>query len=233
MSARAPDPAASPPFDSERSGAETAVLRDGHATSATAQRRLPLSGVRVDFGVREPQGLAQRPGVGDFGSGAVSDVVANHEHLISEPDLRPVQIVESNLQRLGLDGIGPKHMRRLHVTPRFDDSLSGLRLPQIGLVHLDHEAGGATDHDDTREARQPFRFGEFFSGVIRCGYDTGSSWWVVQGVRAETRTRRTHPARIAATCAPHFDPASYRELCAVGCGINRLVKHRAFAPRQD
>ncbi len=177
MSARAPDPAASPPFDSELSGAETAVLRDGHATSATAQRRLPLSGVRVDFGVREPQGLAQRPGVGDFGSGAVSDVVANHEHLISEPDLRPVQIVESNLQRLGLDGIGPKHMRRLHVTPRFDDSLSGLRLPQIGLVHLDHEAGGATDHDDTREARQPFRFGEFFSGVIRCGYDTGSSWW--------------------------------------------------------
>ena len=53
------------------------------------------SGVRVDFGVREPHGLAQRPGVGDFGSGAVSDVVADYEHLISEPDLRPVQIVES------------------------------------------------------------------------------------------------------------------------------------------
>ena len=61
------------------------------------------SGVRVDFGVREPHGLAQRPGVGDFGSGAVSDVVADYEHLISEPDLRSVQIVESNPQRLGLD----------------------------------------------------------------------------------------------------------------------------------
>lgn len=36
-----------------------------------------LSGVRVDFGVREPHGLAQRPDVGDFGSGAVSDVVAD------------------------------------------------------------------------------------------------------------------------------------------------------------
>lgn len=65
------------------------------------------SGVRVDFGVREPHGLAQRRGVGDFGSGAVSDVVADYEHLISESDLRLVQIVESNLQRLDLDGIGP------------------------------------------------------------------------------------------------------------------------------
>ena len=61
------------------------------------------SGVRVDSGVREPHGLAQRPGVGDFGPGAVSDVVADYEYLISEPDLRPVQIAESDLQRPGLD----------------------------------------------------------------------------------------------------------------------------------
>src|SRR5690349_21754353 len=94
------------------------------AAGATARR----SGARVDFGVREPHGLAQRPGVGDFGSGAVSDVVADYEHVISEPDLRPVQIVESNLQRLGLDRIGPKFVRRLHVTARFDDNPSGFGL---------------------------------------------------------------------------------------------------------
>lgn len=122
------------------------------------------SGVRVDFGVREPHGLAQRPGVGDFGSGAVSDVVADYEHLISEPDLRPVQIVEPNLQRLGLDRIGPKFVRRLHVTARFDDNLSGFGLPQIGLVHLGHEAGGAADYDDTREAQQLLRVGELLLG---------------------------------------------------------------------
>src|SRR6476620_8522524 len=87
------------------------------------------SGVGVDFGVREPHGLAQRPGVGDFGSGAVSDVVADYEHLISKPDLRPVQIVESDLQRLGLDRTGPKFVRRLHVTAWFDDNLPGFGLP--------------------------------------------------------------------------------------------------------
>src|SRR5580698_11204041 len=89
------------------------------------------SSVRVDFGVREPHGLAQRPGVGDLGSGAVSDVVANYEYLIREADLRPVQIVESSLQRLGLDRIGPKFVRRLQVTARLDDNLSGSGLPQI------------------------------------------------------------------------------------------------------
>ena len=136
-----------------------------------------MSGVGVDFGVREPHGLAQRAGVGDFGSGAVSDVVADYEHLISEPDLRPVQIVESNLQRLGLDRIGPKFVRRLHVTARFDDNLSGFGLPQIGLGHLGHEAGGFADHDDTREAQQLLRVGELLLGVSSCGYDTGSSWW--------------------------------------------------------
>ncbi len=85
-------------------------------------------------GVCEPHGLAQRPGVGDFGAGAVSDAVADHEHLVSEPDLRSVQIVKSNLQRLGLDRIGRKFVRRLHVATGFDDDLSGFGLPQIGSV---------------------------------------------------------------------------------------------------
>lgn len=71
------------------------------------------SGVEVDLRVREPHRFAQRPGVGDFSSGAVSDVVADYGHLISEPDLRSVQIVESNLSRLGLNRIGPKVVRGL------------------------------------------------------------------------------------------------------------------------
>ena len=80
------------------------------------------------------------------------------------PDLRPVQIVEPDLQRPGLDRIGPKFVRRLHVTARFDDNLSGFGFPQVGLGHLGHEAGGAADHDDTREAQQLLRVGELLLG---------------------------------------------------------------------
>ena len=79
-------------------------------------------------------------------------------------DAVTVQIVESSLQRLGLDRIGPEFVRRLHVTARFDDYPSGFGLPQIGLVHLGHEAGGAADHDDSREAQQLLRVGELLLG---------------------------------------------------------------------
>ena len=75
-----------------------------------------------------------------------------------------MQVVGSDLQCLGLDRIGQKFVRRLHVTARFDDNLSGFGLPQIGLVHLGHEAGGAADHDDTREAQQLLRVGELLLG---------------------------------------------------------------------
>lgn len=84
------------------------------------------------------------------------------EHLISQPDLRPVQIIESNLQRLGLglDRISPEFVRRLHVTARFDDNPSVFRLSQIRIGHLGHEPGGTTDHDNRRKAQQPLRVSE-------------------------------------------------------------------------
>jgi hypothetical protein len=87
-----------------------------------------------------------------------------------------VQIVESNLQRLGLDRIGPKFVRRLHVTARFDDNLSGLvsrRSASFISVMKRLEPQITTIRGRLSSF---FALASFSSGVSSCGYDTGSSW---------------------------------------------------------
>ncbi|SCF61992.1 hypothetical protein GA0115254_108115 [Streptomyces sp. Ncost-T10-10d] len=105
-------------------------------------------------------------------------VVTDHKNLVGEADLRPVQVVELDLERLGQLRGGPQFVRLLHVAAGLHDDVADRGEFTVGVDHGVHEPGGSADHDDRRDLEPGLGVGELLFRGEQLGVRHGFLRWV-------------------------------------------------------